>query len=326
MDQLHAILHKASHEVNLDPHLKGGFRRTLEVMVDEPVAAPARVFRMPRSLAWALGAVIISVSGASVTLASTRAIPGDPLYPAKVYGVEPIERALAFSADAKADVAADHLERRFREAAELSASGKLESHDEELAMLAERDVRLVDSDEHPAARARFEAMAAAYAPVLRARAQMSLSFARAVRLGDAEGDREPDDLAVAVTREQLTRAKASRDAAATFAATHARTSARLKESDRLSAAAEVELGKGSVDAALELSGAAAKVAGEAQLFAAFGSTATAGSASSTASTSSSTASTTGSVQGASTTASGAVQASTTPASSPSSVIRRLFGH
>jgi hypothetical protein len=278
MDPIHAKIHKASREVKMDPHLRDGFRRTLEVMASGHVArTPARLFSVPRSFAWASAAVLVAVSGASVTLASTRSVPGDPLYPAKVSVLEPVERALAFSEEAKGQVAVSHLERRFREAAELTAQGTYDEHDEELAELAKRDRDVLDGDVHAAARAKFESVAAAYAPVLRAKGSQRFAFAAAVRLGSFEDDEVSDELRERAAREQLARVKRSQESTASE-----RFRARMREADRLAAAAEAELERRSFKSALELSGAAAQIANEAELFASLSAT----SSTSTAATSS----------------------------------------
>lgn len=292
MDPIHAKIHKASREVKMDPQLRDGFRRTLAVMAGGHVApTPARFFSLPRSFAWASAAVLVAVSGASVTLASTRSIPGDPLYPAKVSILEPVERALAFSDEARGEVAVSHLERRFREAAELSAAGTYDEHDETLAALAKRDRDVLDDDRQVAARAKFESMAAAYAPVLRAKGSQRFAFAAAVRLGSFDDEQISDELREAAAREQIARVKRSREAASS-----ARFQERMREADRLAAAAEAELGRRSFKSALELSGEAAQIASEAELFASLSATSStstaATSSTSTASTSSSTASST----------------------------------
>lgn len=297
MDPLHATLHKASRSVVLDPHVKDGFRRTL-VSMTEPTGIPQEAsFRVPRALVWSMVAIIAATTGATVTFASSKAIPGDALYSVKIKALEPTERALAFTADAQAQVAVAHLERRFREAAELSANGRLEAHDEELALLAEPDVKTVDRDDQPEARARFEALAATYGSAL---IRGNARFAATVRLGDFVSD----GLAKAAAEQQLAIAKEKRDN--TKSRTSLAVSNRIAMSNRLSKAAGDELAKGSFQSALELSGAAAKVATEAQLFASFA-TSTPEEASSTTSTvivSTTTVTATTSVQASSTTVQG----------------------
>lgn len=268
MDHIHATLKKASEEVSLDPHLKDGFRRTLEVMTASSVPqAAAR--RMSRSLSWALAAVIVATSGATVTYASTKSVPGDVLYSTKVKALEPLESALALTPEAKADVAVAHLERRFQEAAALSAAGTLDEHDDELAALASSDVSTVEGEDQPVARARFEALAANYAPVISRRKEGRGKFAEAVRLGDLK-DVVSDHVAEITAREQLAIAQSQRDSAEGNNSDDVAVIARLKASHRLTEDANAELQKGSFRAALELSGAAAKIATEARIFSTLG--------------------------------------------------------
>lgn len=309
MDPIHAKINKASKEVRMDPHLREGFGRTLAVMVDGPTVAPATsLFRFPRSFAWATAAVLVAVSGASVTLASTRSVPGDPLYPAKVSVLEPVERALAFSAEAEGEVAVRHLERRFREAAELSAQGSYDQHDESLAALVARDRAVIDGEGQEAARTKFETMAVAYAPVFRTKGIKTFAFAKAMRLGVTE-DEVSDELAGAAAREQIARVKRGRDTNLS-----AKYSARFKEADRLAAAAQVELDQGSFKTALQLSGLAAQIANEAEIFSAI----SASSSTSTAATSSTSTSATSS------TSTGSVQGTSTQGRPSSSILRKLF--
>ena len=317
MDHLHATLRKAAQDVRLDPRVRDGFRRTLVLMAAGPAPAPS--FRLPRAFAWALGAFVIATSGATVTLASARALPGETLYAAKVQVLEPVERAFAFSAEAEGEVAVRHLERRFREAAELSASGRYAAHDAELAALAEADVRVLDDERHAASRARFEALAAAYGPTLALDASGRVAFRNATRLGRIGDDELPDEVASAAARSQLALAKENRESASSSGAVRTKAAERrIEESKRLAAAAEAELGKGSYRAALELSGASAKAATEARLFAAIASSTSATStASSTQATSSAATSTTqASTTKASATASSSPAASGTTPSSP----------
>lgn len=268
MDQLHATLKKASEAVTLDPHLKDGFRRTLEVMTASSVPqAAAR--RMSRSLSWALAAVIVATSGATVTYASTKSVPGDVLYSTKIKALEPLESALALTPEAKADVAVAHLERRFQEAAALSAAGTFDEHDEQLAALSASDVATVEAEDQPVARARFEALAANYAPVISRRREGRGKFVEAVRIGELK-DVVSDHVAEVTAREQLAIAQSQRDTAESNNSVDVVVLARLKASQRLTDDANAELQKGSFRAALELSGAAAKIATEARIFSTLG--------------------------------------------------------
>lgn len=271
MDKIHATIHKASRSVVLDPHTKAGFRRTLEAMTAAPELEASRA-RLPRALAWALAAVVIASTGATATYASTHALPGEALYGVKVKVLEPAETALAFSAEAKADVAVAHLERRFQEAAVLSASGKLDDHDEELAVMAEKDIAAVDRDDQPVARARFQALASVYRPNLKFRDEKRSRFALAVRLADA-AELVADDIAQAKAEQQLSIALAKGEEARK-GTDSAVVALRLKNAARLAEAARLDLDRGSYQTALRLSGAAAAAATEAQVFSSIGSTTT----------------------------------------------------
>lgn len=274
MDKLHSTIRQASRAVRLDPQVKAGFRRTLAALTDSPAAVPAGS-RLPRALAWALAAFVVASTGATATYASTRALPGDALYGMKVGVVEPAESALAFSADAKADVAVAHLERRFQEAAALSAEGTLDQHDAGLATLAERDVAVVERDDQPVARARLEALAATYGPRIRLTNVATSRFAAAVRLDAEDEVPVPDYVAKAAAQQQLIIAEEKGNAAKqSAAASSAAVSFRLKTAGRLSQEAADQLTKGSYQAALKLSGAAAQAALEAQLFAGLSSSTT----------------------------------------------------
>jgi hypothetical protein len=264
MNKIHAIIHKASRSVHLDPHTKAGFRRTLEALTESPEAVPA-VARFPRALAWALAAVVVASTGATATYASTRALPGETLYSVKVNVLEPAEEAFALTADAKAEVALAHIERRYREAAELSAAGSLAAYDEMLAAQAAIDVAKVDRDDQPVARARFQAFASVYGPSLLIEDVAASRFAAAVRLGDAN-DRVSDDMARIAAEKQLAVAL-QKGAEARKGAASLAVSARLQRVDQLSRAANMDLNKGAYQAALKLSGAAAQAAAEAKIFA-----------------------------------------------------------
>lgn len=271
MDPLHAIIHKASRSVHRDSHDAAAFRRTLDALTGTPAAAPARA-RFPRAFAWALVAVFVAGSGATVTYASSRALPGEALYAMKVKVVEPAETALALSAEAKADVAVAHLERRFKEAAALSAAGTLEDHDETLAVAAEKDLAIVDREEEPVARARFEALASVYAPSIRLENAERSRFAIATRLAKAP-PRIEDRIAKEAAREQIAIAS-QRSLVASKGQGSAAVSARLQAADRFSKAASAEFDKGSFQAAFQLSGDAVRAATEAQVIAGIASSTT----------------------------------------------------
>lgn len=264
MDPLFAKLHKAAEDVHLDMHTKEGFRRTLEMVTMQPAAPMQSGYRLPRAVAWAMAAVIAATSGAGVTYASTKAVPGDTLYSVKVHVVEPTESALALSESAKEQVAIAHIQRRFQEAAELSANGKLEQHDEQLAAVAADDIAAVDREDKPEVQAQFKALAATYAPTLRLQGMVRGKFARAVRI-DVVADAVSDDVAKTVAVRQVALVRKERTAMGERRMhTPQSVSKRLEAADRLTQAADDELQKGSFQSALELSGAAVKLVNEAQ--------------------------------------------------------------
>lgn len=89
-------------------------------------------FLMRKPVAIALIALlVVSVSGAGVSYAAEGALPGDILYSVKVGVNEPVETALAVTAEAKAAVSARHAVARLNEASALAAKGKLTAATEE---------------------------------------------------------------------------------------------------------------------------------------------------------------------------------------------------
>lgn len=72
-----------------------------------------------------LGLIIALVMGGSVSYASESTLPGDTLYPIKVYVNENVREALAFSAQAKAQLAVDLANRRLEEAGKLAVKGDM---------------------------------------------------------------------------------------------------------------------------------------------------------------------------------------------------------
>jgi hypothetical protein len=182
----------------------------------------------------------------------------------KVHVVEPTESALALSESAKEQVAIAHIQRRFQEAAELSANGKLEQHDEQLAAVAADDIAAVDREDKPEVQAQFKALAATYAPTLRLQGMVRGKFARAVRI-DVVADAVSDDVAKTVAVRQVALVRKERTAMGERRMhTPQSVSKRLEAADRLTQAADDELQKGSFQSALELSGAAVKLVNEAQ--------------------------------------------------------------
>lgn len=69
---------------------------------------------------------LIFICATSTTYAANSSLPGDLLYPIKIRLNEPIERALAFGATEKAQVAVRQAVERVKEASELSMAGKID--------------------------------------------------------------------------------------------------------------------------------------------------------------------------------------------------------
>jgi hypothetical protein len=88
-----------------------------------PIPSPYFSFFM-RTPAFILALILVGVlGGGGVALAAAGALPGDTLYAIKTDVNEPVERVLALSDDAKADVDIAHAEERLREVELLAASG-----------------------------------------------------------------------------------------------------------------------------------------------------------------------------------------------------------
>ena len=71
--------------------------------------------------------VIVLTVGVGTSFAAEGALPGEPLYAVKIYINEPIETALAISAEARAEAEAAHALKRLDEAVTLAQEGKLDA-------------------------------------------------------------------------------------------------------------------------------------------------------------------------------------------------------
>jgi hypothetical protein len=76
-----------------------------------------------QSIASTLAMALLVATG--TTLAAQQALPGDPLYPVKIYVNEPVATLLAHSPEAKAETTLRQAQARVWEAAQLSAQDKL---------------------------------------------------------------------------------------------------------------------------------------------------------------------------------------------------------
>src|SRR3989344_949142 len=70
--------------------------------------------------------VAVFIAGGGVSLASENSLPGDLLYPVKVYVNEEVRAAFSASAESKAGWEARRAERRLEEAERLAVQGKLD--------------------------------------------------------------------------------------------------------------------------------------------------------------------------------------------------------
>ena len=87
-------------------------------------------FFMRKPVAAALLLALVA-SGAGISYASERALPGDVLYPVKVSVNEEVRGVLAVTAEAKASWDAERAQKRLAEAGALAAQGKLTAKAEE---------------------------------------------------------------------------------------------------------------------------------------------------------------------------------------------------
>ena len=140
---------------------------------------PERFFLIPLRTMPVLALIVVILVGAGgvSTYAADSALPGDALYPVKVYIAEPLRSSFAFGADAQARVDTKHAERRLEEAAVLAAAGRLSDEtrvqvgmlfDEQFARVQEHLSALAVTDNAAAAdlSARFEGALTAHAAVL----------------------------------------------------------------------------------------------------------------------------------------------------------------
>lgn len=199
--------------------------------VPSPYAASFSFLSL-RAYGAALAALVLLVSGTGVSQAASRALPGDFLYPVKVRVNEPVARALAPSASAKAEADIRHAEERLREVEVLAARSEEDARDvayiaEEVATrLARAGARaqalLARGKEEDAdrIRSRVEAARLAHADLLAAQAESvdardaerlrALAAALAVPAESDEGDGAATATATAALMKQAPEADTSR--------------------------------------------------------------------------------------------------------------------
>ena len=92
----------------------------------QPIKSPYQHFFYSRFAYAVAGALLmLLITGSSVTLAAEGSLPGDLLYPVKIYVTEPVHTALLTTEVQKAQWAGEQVVRRLDEAEVLSTQGRL---------------------------------------------------------------------------------------------------------------------------------------------------------------------------------------------------------
>jgi hypothetical protein len=121
-----------------------------------------RIITFKRSVAIAV--ICALAAGGSVSYAAENALPGDPLYPVKIYVNEGTREALAFSGKAKTQLAVELANRRLEEAAKLAVKGGLTAQNEEHVNASAKN-QIKDAQEKIAELKKKDASAAADASI-----------------------------------------------------------------------------------------------------------------------------------------------------------------
>jgi Domain of unknown function (DUF5667) len=137
MKLLHNHLKKHSDTLRLSADEKARLRGAIrQVMIETPGFVKPKPHGLVRSPYWWVSRhpkLVSALSGTAAALllmsgtayAAQGSLPGDVLYPIKVSVTEPLEGALAISAQAKAQWNASIAQERVDEAAELASNGEL---------------------------------------------------------------------------------------------------------------------------------------------------------------------------------------------------------
>ncbi|HEY0964421.1 MAG TPA: DUF5667 domain-containing protein [Candidatus Paceibacterota bacterium] len=104
------------------PVRTGGEGRSMKQV---PSGAFLHTFNFNRMKTMPIAVLAMLLVGGGTTFAAQNAVPGDLLYPVKIGVNENVRAALAFDANAKAQLEADLFEERVEEAAKLQAEGRL---------------------------------------------------------------------------------------------------------------------------------------------------------------------------------------------------------
>ena len=251
--------------MTLTPEERSRMQRTIRSYMEmKPIRSAQHVARAwsiapyfsPRLISGALVAALFA-SSAGISYAAQGSLPGDWLYGVKVNINEPVQGALATSAQAKSDWAITVASTRLQEAATLAAEGKLSTSTQE-------DLKQ-NFDEHATVAAQIIAQQASTSPdtgatsAISFEAQLSEYQQVLAEVGQAK-DVQTDTIASAVRSAQQTvgtiRASAEARAAATSSAPGlAIAASRMRDIAREQLTASLALSK-SEDGSLATSSAA----------------------------------------------------------------------
>ncbi len=137
MDKFKEIIKKAegvrltkNEKAEMRAHLQAFVRgKTVldEVAGRQVLAEKSLGFRFIKPMPILASLVLAAVLGGGVSFAAENSLPGDALYPVKLYLNEEVRAVLATSVEAKAGWEARRAERRLEEAEKLAADGRLEA-------------------------------------------------------------------------------------------------------------------------------------------------------------------------------------------------------
>ncbi len=119
-------LHTEAEQIRLSVSEKQSMRSSLHAAMGMPIASPYRISLFAPRIMMPLFLLLLVVGGGTA-YAAQGSLPGNPLYAIKIHVNEPVQTALAFSPQAKAQINAQLAERRLQEAEILAQQGKLDA-------------------------------------------------------------------------------------------------------------------------------------------------------------------------------------------------------
>lgn len=172
-----------------------------------PTALPSPYFSFfMRPMPVAALALILIVATGSTAAAAGTALPGDTLYGVKVHLNEGVERAFAFSDEAKANVEIRHVEERLREVELLAAEGEEDRASDAAAKVEDRVLVAKERVKGKEAEAKLASALSAHADILVAQAgddagMFGHSVAALARIAaDEDANIEHEDAALALAK------------------------------------------------------------------------------------------------------------------------------